>query len=175
MGGEVAVAERERRGHRALGGDDGGQGGPLGLGYIRLPGEDRDSDGLIADGITVMEAFASRCCYRLGEVFVDDEPLRLLGWGSLVDAVRVVRPVAVLVPDLDRLRLPGSELGTLRAKLRHATSAPLVVARADLAWGAPDVAAVTVCGAPVSPRTAGALSAPRARSRRAGWRLSWEW
>jgi hypothetical protein len=83
---------------------------------------------LVAEGITVREAFASWCAYGPGEVFVDDEPLRRLGWGSLVDSARLVRPVAVLVPDVAGLRLPAGQVEGLRGRLRRVTNAPSVLA-----------------------------------------------
>jgi hypothetical protein len=143
----------------------------------------RGSAERVADGIAVMEAFGRRCCYGLGDVFVDDEPLARLGWASLVAAVRVARPVAVLVPDVDGLRLSGTELEVLRVRLRRSTSAPLVVARADVAWGVPDLGSPVRAGAPVgdavlplavrSPVPARMVGARRARSRRVAWGLSW--
>jgi hypothetical protein len=163
--------------------------GPVGLGYVQVAairaGIEGDAAGvvestaLVAAGIGVMEEFARRCYYELGEVFIEDDPSRRLGWGSLVDAVRVVRPVAVLVPDLDGLRLPPTELNALRARLRLVTSAPLVAARPVVE--APQVGpagldALSHTGRadrlPGSVRPA-AGRAVMARRSRAGWRLSW--
>src|SRR5689334_9494805 len=98
---------------------------PVGLGYLRLP-EVRVPGGTVSGGIAVMEAFAVAHGYRLGEVFVDDEPLGRLAWAQLMDAVWVMRPVAILVPDLAWLRPSRGELLGMQARLRRVTSAPLV-------------------------------------------------
>lgn len=153
------------------------QTGPVGLGYIRVPSGSPESAGMVAQGIAVMEDFARRHGYRLGEVFVDDHPLRRLGWGSLLDAVRVVRPVAVLVPDVAGLRLPVVELERLRARLRHATNAPLALARPTAAWAAPDgrsplPSAAAQTSALPAPAVLQVAPPRRARARRGRWRLS---
>jgi hypothetical protein len=133
---------------------------PSGLGYVRLPSGSREPAEVVVDGVALMEAFAQRCGYDLGEVFVDDEPPLRLGWASLVHAVRVARPVSVLVPDVPGLRLPVAELELLRARLRYVTSAPLVVARPEVAWGVRGAAAA-LAAAP----GAGAVRVPRAGAR----------
>jgi hypothetical protein len=109
-----------------------------------LPSRSLPDAGLVAEGISVMETFARGCGYGLGEVFVDDVPGLRLGWGSLVDAVRVGRPVAVLVPDVGGLRVPGAEVEVLRARLRRVTNAPLVLARPAVEWPVPDAGPLPV-------------------------------
>jgi hypothetical protein len=119
----VAVVERHRLRLPSEGAPSG-----VAVGYVLGPGPEVAGGGLLALGIEVMEGFAERAGYVLGDVFVDDEPGHRMGWGSLVDAVRRTRPIAVLTPDVDGLRLVGRELRLARDRLRHVTSAPLVTA-----------------------------------------------
>ncbi len=108
-------------------GEGGAPSWPECLGYIQLP-EATVAPDVMATGIRVMEEFAQVFHYRLGEVFVDDEPAHQMAWAHLIDVVRTRRPIAVLVPDVPGLRLPGWRVEMLRARLRRATSAPLVAA-----------------------------------------------
>ena len=108
----------------------------VGLGYVRMPSSDPPSDWVVT-GMSVLESFASDAGFRLGEVFVDDQPGLRLGWGSLVEAVRMTRPAAVLVPDIPGWRFSNGELKALRAQLHRVTNAPLVVARPPSGWSFP--------------------------------------
>jgi hypothetical protein len=151
------------------------QRGSLGLGYVRLSANAAGSVGLVADGIALLDDFARRCGMELGDVFVDDEPGGRLAWGSLLEAVRTVRPVAVLLPDVGGLLLPSIEVEHLQARLRRVTSAPLVVAR-PVAVPAPPPAAVPEPSANLPLRRGScseAVTSRRPRSSRARWRLSW--
>lgn len=168
---------------------------PLGLGYVRVPPGAPKGTGLVAEGIAILEAFAHGRGLGLGEVFVDDEPPRRLGWGSLVDAVQVANPVAVLVPDLIGLQVSGAEVEVLRARLRLVTTAPLVLASPAEVSMPPDPALMTTSGGlpagsetpaggtgstafpfpswtPVPGSQHASRRSPR-RARRGGWWPSW--
>lgn len=99
---------------------------PAAMGYIRLlPGEGGVS---VTAGIKGLEAFALSREWTLGEVFVDDDPVRpLLAWANLTVASRGLNVAAVLVPDAPGLRPSSLVLKRLRGRCAREIGTPLLL------------------------------------------------
>lgn len=102
---------------------------PTALGYVRAAPGREALFGSLRRAITCLDQFAVAGGYALGQVFVEDRPPYRQAWDALLEQVRHARPVAVLVPEVDGVRLPPLDLATLQARLAHVTTAPLVLAR----------------------------------------------
>ena len=104
---------------------------PVALGYVRLtPGSAAVS---VVAGMAGLDVFAASRGWRLGEVFVDDDPGRpLLAWAGLTaTACGPERVAAVVVPDVPGLRPEALVLERLRVRCAREVGVPLLLAAVE--------------------------------------------
>lgn len=126
-GGAGGCGGRRRSRHPGAGDGASGGGRPVALGYVRLvPGV---SAVPVAAGMAGMEVFAGLQGWRLGDVFVDDQPGRpTVAWSSVMVAARTTQVAAVLVPDVAGLRPETLTMERLRAQCAREVGVPLLMA-----------------------------------------------
>jgi hypothetical protein len=97
------------------------------LGYVRVP-EGAPVGEALARSVQVVGLAVGRG-WRVGELFVEDDPTRpLLAFTSLVAAARLCRPVAVLLSGPDDLGSSPASVSALRAKMEREIGVPVLVA-----------------------------------------------
>ena len=103
----------------------------MALGYVRLtPGSGAVP---VVAGMEALDAFAASRGWRLGEVFVEDDPGRpLLAWAGLTaTACGPERVAAVVVPDVPGLRPEALVLERLRVRCAREIGVPLLLAAVE--------------------------------------------